>query len=86
MAVIMVFLLGVANFAWHRAVLESGHSVVRAITRGGIGAAMVTLGLEFVLLLAALAATWVNGAWAWAYGFYSLCNGGAAWAILTRRI
>jgi len=31
MALLLVFLMGVANFATHRAVLESGHSILTQI-------------------------------------------------------
>lgn len=86
MAIAIVFLLGIANFALHRAVLGSGHVVVRAMARPGGPGGMFTLALEFVLLLAALLATTASASWAWAYALYSLCNGAAAWAILTGRI
>lgn len=87
MALAIVFVLGVANFALHRAVLESGHALARAMARSGrAGAAWVTLGLEFAVLAVALLAVRAEPAWAWAYVFYSLFNALAAWAILTRRI
>ncbi len=88
MAIIIVFLLGVANFAVHRAVLDSGHAIVSAMQpENGFFSARMTLSIEFVLLLAAmlLVASGSSG-WGWAYAFYSLANGFAAWLILTRRI
>jgi hypothetical protein len=86
MAIAIVFLLGIANFALHRAVLGSGHAVVQAMVRPGGPGGKLTLALEFVLLLAAMLATSGSASWAWAYAIYSLCNGAAAWAILTGRI
>ncbi|RPF72740.1 hypothetical protein EG799_07160 [Aurantiacibacter spongiae] len=88
MALIVTFLLGIGNFAWHRAVLESGHAMMRAVSPGAYRAARtVSLGLEFVLLCAAMLAI-ADGhlAGLWAYLLYSAINGGAAWLILSRRI
>lgn len=89
MAVAVVFLLGIANFAMHRAVLESGHRLVGMMAGGRqLGwAPRVTLAMEFTALLASLllVARGHTG-WAWAYGAYSCANGFAAWLILTRRI
>lgn len=86
MAIAIVFLLGIANFAMHRAVLDSGHVVVRAMTGGSETTARVTLALEFILLLSALLAASADPRWAWAYVGYSVFNLLAGWAILTRRI
>ncbi|MFC3101012.1 hypothetical protein [Altererythrobacter lauratis] len=88
MAVAIVFLLGIANFALHRAVLDSDHPAVRAFTggRGTAGRGRVTLLLEYAVLVVAMTATWRNGSWAFAYAFYTACNAGSAWAILTRRM
>jgi len=88
MALILVFLLGVANFALHRAVLESGHPVLRQIgwlyrSLGG----RFSLLVEFLLLAGAMLLV-ANGAadWAWAYLVYSICNGLSGWLILSHRI
>ncbi len=88
MALIIIFLLGIANFALHRAVLESRHPKLDEIgwftQRFGKGA---MLGMEFIVLLAAL--LMVADGWAfiaWAYLAYSLLNAGAAWLILSRGI
>jgi hypothetical protein len=88
MAVILVFLLGIGNFAVHKAVLESRHPLLGRVPGffnllGG----RFSLGLEFVMLLGAL--LMVNrgaGVWALFYTGYSLVNLGSAWLILSRRI
>ena len=84
----LVFALGVANFALHKAVLESGHPMVGRMPwfvhmLGGKGSLVV----EFLLLLGAmlLVGTGKPG-WVWAYAGYSLLNVVAAWLILTRRV
>lgn len=88
MVILFVFLLGVGNFALHRAVLDSGHPLLRQMdwlvdALGGRG----SLALEFALLLAALllVADAAPG-WAWAYAGYSALNAISAWLILSRRI
>ena len=87
MALIVTFLLGIGNFAWHRAVLESGHPMVSDLTPSGLHAIrFASLALEFILLCAALFA--VRGGeptWVFAYLLYSLMNGGAAWALVKGR-
>ena len=88
MGIAIIFILGVANFALHRAVLESGHSIVSIMQSGSsIFTPKVTLALEFALLLAAmlLVAYGVEG-FGWTYGVYTLLNALTAWLILTKRI
>lgn len=88
MAIVVIFVLGVANFALHKAVLESGHPLIGRMPwfvhmLGG----RVTLISEFLVLLAAMLLA-ANG-WpglAWAYLGYSALNALSAWLILTRRI
>ncbi len=88
MALIIIFVLGIGNFALHRAVLESRHPLLGEMPwfvhmLGG----RMTLATEFVVLLAALLLA-ANG-WpslAWAYLGYTALNCVAAWLILTRRI
>jgi len=81
-------MLGVGNFALHRAVLESGHPLLGQLGRlfgslGGRG----SLALEFALLLIALLlVAGGHSGWAWAYAGYSAFNGFSAWLILSRRI
>ncbi len=87
MALIFTFLLGVANFALHKAALESGHPLLARIPwllrmKGG----RFSLLVEFLILLAALVMV-ANGSipWAWGYALYSLFNGLSAWLILSGR-
>ena len=84
----LVFALGVANFALHKAVLESGHPMVGRMPwfvhmLGGRG----TLVVEFLVLLAALLLVATGAAaWGWGYLGYSVLNAVAAWIILTGRV
>lgn len=89
MAIAIIFLFGIANFALHRAVLDSGHVMVRSLVSGRMarfGADKLTLALEFVVLLVAMLAASADPVWAWAYAGYTAINAAAAWAILTGRI
>ena len=88
MAIVLTFLLGIGNFALHKAVLESRHHLVAQMPRilralGG----RVSLLAEFVLLCGALllVAHGYTG-WGFAYFGYSMLNGFSAWLILSRRI
>jgi hypothetical protein len=87
MAIVIVFVLGIANFAAHRAVLESGHPLVDAMPRAFqlLGGRM-SLVVEFAMLLGAM---WMVAAgssgWALAYIGYTAVNGLAAWLILSGR-
>lgn len=56
MALIAIFVAGIANFAMHRWLLEGGHPVVRAAiapVQRALGP-YATYGLEFFLLLGAM--------------------------------
>lgn len=88
MAIALIFLLGICNFALHKAVLESGHPLIGQMPwfvhmLGG----KLTLATEFLVLLAAmlLAASGWSGL-AWAYLAYSALNAVAAWLILSGRV
>lgn len=88
MAILLVFLLGLGNFALNKAAIESGHPLLSELPgalRGNGG--RLSLGLEFVLLLGALLLV-ANGhtAWGWAYLGYSALNGVAGWLILSGRV
>ena len=87
-ALIVLFLLGIANFTLHSAVLDSGHAMLQhmpgSIRRLG---GRLSLLAEFAVLVVAMllsANGW--GAVAWIYGGYSALNALSAWLILTRRI
>ncbi|NJS15628.1 MAG: hypothetical protein HC788_14815 [Sphingopyxis sp.] len=87
-ATVIIFLLGIANFAINRAVFDSEHPLLSRLPQIsrtlGSRAALVS---EFAVLLVALMLSAQGWAvFAWAYAAYTLCNGGAAWLILTRRV
>ena len=88
MLVGLVFLCGIANFAMHKAVLESGHpmlhSMLRAFYRGQFP---ISMALEFaVLSVALLLASHNSGFAVSAYAIYTAFNALAAWAIVKGRI
>ncbi len=88
MALVLTFLLGIGNFALHKAVLESRHRILEqmpALLRSLGGRA--SLLAEFVLLLGAMLLVG-NGytGWGLAYLLYSVVNGLSAWLILSRRL
>jgi len=87
MVIFFVFVLGIGNFALHRAVLRSRHPVLGRMAwlmnpLGGRGSLL----LEFAVLVAAMLVATSHPAWAWAYFGYSALNALAAWLILSRRI
>ncbi|MEO5705453.1 MAG: hypothetical protein ABIT10_13665 [Alteraurantiacibacter sp.] len=88
MAIAIVFLCGVFNFAAHRAVIASGHPLVRQMHRATVLLRPpVTLGLEFgALLVALLVVAQGSPGWAWVYVLYTLGSGWTAWALLTGRM
>ena len=88
LAILITFLLGVGNFALHKAVMESGHPLLGRMpwfyhALGG----NFSLVVEFLMLLAALlfVAQQSFGA-AIAYVIYSMLNSFSAWLILTGRV
>ena len=85
--VVAIFVLGIANFAMHKAVLTSGHPLLRRMPWFQIFGGRVSLAAEFLILLGAmlLVATEFSG-WGWAYLAYTVLNALAAWLILTRRV
>ncbi|MCT2401278.1 hypothetical protein [Novosphingobium mangrovi (ex Huang et al. 2023)] len=87
-ALVIVFCLGVFNFAAHKAVLESHHPMLAQVPwlfqpLGG----RLSLIVEFAMLLGAMimAAAGSVG-WAWVYAFYSVLNGLSAWLIASGRV
>lgn len=85
MWIVATFLLGIGNFALHKAVLESRHPLLRQL--GMARMARVTLVLEFAALLGAmLLVGYGQYFWGWVYLGYSLLNAASGWLILTRRI
>jgi hypothetical protein len=87
MALAFVFLLGIINFAAHKAVLESGHPILVHLPEGlHVLGGRLSLIVEYVLLAGTMLMV-VAGSqgWAWGYGIYSLANTGAAWMIRSGR-
>lgn len=88
MGLLVVFLLGIGNFAAHRAVLDSRHPLLGRVPwffqqMSG----RFSLGIEFVMLTGAmLLIAQGSAAWAWFYALYSAVNLAAAWLLLTGRI
>jgi hypothetical protein len=86
-ALLITFLLGIGNFALHKAVLESRHPLLGQMpfmrTLDGRG----SLAVEFLVLLGAMLVVGTGTtAWAWAYAGYTVFNAIAAWLILSRRV
>ncbi len=85
---IVIFVLGVVNFALNRAVFGSGHPLLARLPRAsrvlGSRAALVT---EFAVLFFALLLS-VSGwpGFVWAYLGYTAFNGVAAWLIASRKV
>ena len=87
MALVFTFLLGVGNFAMHKAVLESRHPMLAQMPWMELMGGRFSLALEFILLLGALLlAAGGHPGWGCAYLAYSALNGLAGWLILSRRV
>lgn len=77
-AIIAIFCAGIANFAMHRAFMESDDPLVQAVVRPFVDRAgpWTSYGFEFILLVGALMLAERN--WFAAlllYGLYSMLNG-----------
>jgi hypothetical protein len=85
--IVFTFVLGIGNFAMHKAVLESRHPMLAQMPWMGLMGGRFSLALEFLLLVGALLLV-VSGhlAWGWAYLAYSLLNALAGWLILSKRV
>lgn len=88
MALIITFLLGIGNFALHKAVLESGHPLyARLSLHDRTMAGRFSMGVEFVVLVAALVLAGKGLPWALiGYLCYSLLNAVSAWLITGGRL
>lgn len=88
MALLVTFLLGIANFIIHKTVVDSDHPLLQSMGRffhllGGTGA----LAVEFAILLGVLLmVAQGHTVWAMFYGGYTVVNLGAAWLILSGMI
>ncbi|WP_390584671.1 hypothetical protein [Erythrobacter sp. MTPC3] len=86
--VLALFVLGIGNFALHKAVLESDHPMMSQfapLTRfmGG----KLTLVVEFGILVAAM--IMVANGWPgllWGYVIYTALNAVSAWLMLSGRV
>ena len=88
MVIALLFILGVSNFAMHKAVLESGHPLLGQVPwflhllGGRLG-----LAVEFLMLLGSmLMVSQGSPGWAWGYAAYTLLNAVSAWLILSGRV
>jgi len=89
MALVVLFLLGVGNFAMHKAVLESRHLLLGRAPWFVhlLGGKRFGLIVEFLVLLGSMLMVGQGATgWAWGYAVYSLANAAAAWLILSDRI
>lgn len=88
MAIAAIFVLGIANFAMHRAVLASGRAILEALSDWARPRPVPpTMLVEFALLLGALLLVADGrGGWGWLYAAYTALNLAAGWAILSRRV
>ena len=87
MVLALLFALGVANFAIHKAVLESGHPLLDSLPGLMRGGGKMSLGFEFMVLLAAMLIA--SNGWPGAavvYFIYSLLNLVTGWMLLDGRI
>ncbi len=88
MTLVIIFVLGIGNFALHGAVLGSGHPLLgRSPWYLHLLGGRVTLVSEFLLLFAAMLLTaqgWL--CLGWAYAAYTALNAIGAWLIFSRRV
>lgn len=89
MALFILFICGVINFACHKATMDSDHPVMEQTRKsmqkfaGGRGSYI----LEFVILLSAMGFAEMGSAIAVpAYGIYTAINGLAAYLILSGKM
>ncbi len=89
MLIILCFVLGIGNFAMHRAVVESGHPFVEdaKLYFGKHFGKFSSYIIEFIILTAAMLLSGV-GYWvaAMAYLIYTGLNALAAWMLLSGRM
>lgn len=85
--VMIVFVLGVGNFAAHKAVIASGHPALAQMPWYNMLGGRFSLGLEFLILLGAMLLA-ADGSLGWVIGYfiYSAFNFIAAWLILKGRV
>lgn len=88
MGLVIVFCLGVFNFAAHKAVIESGHPmVVNVPWIFHLLSGKLSLIVEFVMLAGSMLMVAAGSTgWALGYALYTAVNGFSAWLILSGRI
>jgi hypothetical protein len=89
MALAVLFFLGIGNFAMHKAVLESRHTLIGRMPWfvHMLGGGRFGLGVEFLVLLGSmLMVSQGSLGWAWGYVLYTFANAAAAWLILSNRV
>ena len=89
MALAVLFFLGIGNFAMHKAVIESRHTLAGRMPWfvHMLGSGRFGLGVEFLVLLGSmLMVSQGSLGWAWGYAFYTVANAAAAWLILSNRV
>ena len=88
MILLFTFMLGVANFTMHKAVLESGHPLLgQAPWFFHLLGGRFSLIVEFVMLLGAMLMVGQGSAgWAWFYCGYTLINALSVWLVLSGRV
>ena len=88
MAIFVLFVLGIANFAMHKAVLESDHPLLgRMPWFFHILGGRFSFVVEFLMLLGAMLMVATGStAWAWGYAVYSVLNAISAWLIISGRV
>ncbi len=88
MAIALIFLLGIANFAIHKAVLESRHPLLGQMPLFfGLAGGRLTLLVEYAVLLGTMVMVSGGAAdWGWGYAAYTAASGISAWLILSRRV
>ena len=89
MALVILFVLGIGNFALHKAVIESRHSLLGRMPWfvHKLGGRRFAFAVEFLMLLGLMLMVGEGAiGWAWGYAIYSLANGAAAWLILHDRV
>lgn len=88
MAILIIFLLGVGNFALHRAIIDSGHPLLDQLPWFYHAlSSRFSLVVEFLMLLGGMLLAAEGSAWgALGYLAYSLLNAISAWLILSGRV
>lgn len=89
MQFIMIFFLGIANFAIHSAMLNARHPAMEGLREifRMMGGPWISYLVEYVILLTAL--SYVSNHVGWivpAYVLYTIANGFAAWLFISRKI